>query len=70
MNRLREYRESQGLTREQFALRAGISAEYVRRLEAGLHSPSLDVARTICGVLGTSIDDTFPAAPCAVAVME
>ena len=39
--RLKQYRETQGLTQEQLAEKAGFSRAYIARLEIGRHNPTL-----------------------------
>lgn len=54
--RLREQRKANGWTLEQFAERAGLSANYVGDLERGKKSPSLETFCRIVEVLGVSAD--------------
>ena len=62
MSRIKQLREAQGLRREDVAAKAGISYDYVRKLEVGeVLNPSLDIARAIARVLGTTVDKLFPA---------
>ena len=61
MSRLRELREERGLRREEVAVGAAISYDYVRRLEApDSPNPTLAVARRIAEVLGVTVDAAFP----------
>lgn len=59
-NRVQPIREARGLRREDLASKAGISYEYVRKLEVTGKYPSLDVARRVADVLGGSVDEIFP----------
>lgn len=63
MSKLRERREGVGMRREELAFKAGISADYIRRLETNPDeaNPTLEVARGIAEVLGTTVDELFPA---------
>lgn len=63
MSKLRERREALGLRREDVASRAGVSIETVRRFEASPDdaNPTLEVARKIAGVLGSTVEKLFPA---------
>jgi ribosome-binding protein aMBF1 (putative translation factor) len=49
-------------TQVQLAEAASLSPNYVARLERGEVSPSLFVARQICGALGVDLDKILPAA--------
>ena len=70
MSRLREIRESKRLRREEVAVAAGVSFEYVRRLEGHYPPvPGLEVARAIAEALGVSVDEAFPPQP-ALTVVE
>ena len=63
MTRLRKYRERSGLRREELALRAGISFEYICKLESkNPPTPGLAIARRLAAALGASLDDLFPVA--------
>lgn len=61
MSKVKETREAQGLRREDLAARAGISYDYVRRLETDdPPTPGLDIARRVAEALGTTVDKLFP----------
>jgi transcriptional regulator with XRE-family HTH domain len=57
-------RESLGLRREDVAARAGISYDYVRKLETmgDEANPSIEVARAIASALNSTVDLLFPVA--------
>lgn len=63
MSRVKELREAKGLRREDVAAKAGISYDYVRRLEVDNVNPGLDIARAVAKVLGSTVDKVFPPAP-------
>lgn len=48
---LRQERERAGLTQEQLAERADISARFVSFLETGRRQPSLSAIEVLCGAL-------------------
>jgi HTH-type transcriptional regulator / antitoxin HipB len=53
--RLRKIRERQGLTQAVVAGRAGISREYLVRLERGLYDPTVGVVERLAKALGVSL---------------
>jgi DNA-binding XRE family transcriptional regulator len=59
-NRLREMRQKKGLKREDIAVAASVSFEYVRQLEQHRYRPALWRARKIADALNVSLDDVFP----------
>ncbi len=54
---IRKLRHEQGLTLDDLAEQAGISASHLSRLERGQTLPSFTVLAGIAHVLGVSIDD-------------
>jgi transcriptional regulator with XRE-family HTH domain len=54
--RLREARESSGMTQETLAKKAGVSRAYLSRLEMGLHDPPLSRVRKLARALGVKIE--------------
>ena len=58
-NILRVYRESRGLSQEDFAELCGISRAYYGRIERGEHSTSLEICHRIANALGVRIVDLF-----------
>ena len=57
--KIREYRETEGLTRAQVAGRLGVSPTAVRKWEVGLARPSADRLPALAGLLGCTIDELF-----------
>lgn len=57
--RIREARESQELTREQFAEIAKKDASYIKDIESGRYSITIDNLRKICKALNIKIVDLF-----------
>src|SRR5574341_1755485 len=58
--RLRTIREEKGLTQEQLAVRAGMSQEYIARLETGTKAnPSLASLTRLADALGVEIGALF-----------
>ncbi len=62
-SRVREFREARGLRREDVASRAGVSYETVRKLEADMHTPGLEMARRIAAALDATVDELWPSEP-------
>lgn len=55
--RIRELREKRGLTRETLAGKTGVSAVYIKKLEAGERtSPSLPALASIARALGAMLE--------------
>jgi transcriptional regulator with XRE-family HTH domain len=52
---LRRLRESNGLSQEALAKKAGVTREYVNKLEAGHSDPSVRIALRLAQALGVSI---------------
>jgi transcriptional regulator with XRE-family HTH domain len=59
--RLRTLRREAGLTQRALAEAAGLSPNYVARLERGELAPSLDTAARLAGALGVEVPDFFAA---------
>ena len=57
--KIREYRETEGLTRAQVAGRLGVSPTAVRKWEVGQAHPSADRLPALAGLLGCTIDELF-----------
>lgn len=55
--RLVELRHAKRWTQAELAKRADLSREYVMRIEAGLHDPSLGKAARLATALGVSLDE-------------
>ncbi len=55
--RLKKLREDRDMSRAELAEEAGITREYVRRLEAGEQDPTLGVLQKIAKSLGVKLED-------------
>lgn len=53
--RLKRLREAQGLSQYAMADKAGISRQYVRKLEAGLSDPTLGMLQRLAKALGVGV---------------
>jgi putative transcriptional regulator len=52
-------RKDKGWTQGELAKRTGISRAYLSNIEAGKHTPSLEVARNLSALLGISMEELF-----------
>lgn len=59
--RIRELRLERGMTLDQLARSAGISASHLSRLERGQAEPSFTVAAALASELGVSLSDLLAA---------
>ena len=57
--RLQAIRIARGLTQEQLASSAGLSAHYIGNLEQGVRRPSLSALLLLCTSLGSTPNDLF-----------
>jgi transcriptional regulator with XRE-family HTH domain len=55
--KLKKLRESKGLTQAELAERAGISREYLARLELGQHDPHLSRLRKLAQALRVKVSE-------------
>jgi transcriptional regulator with XRE-family HTH domain len=55
MRRLKELRAKRKLSQEELAERAGITSQYLSRLENGRHDPSLSVLVKLANALGVKV---------------
>ncbi len=56
---LRDLRSQAGLTQADLAVRLGVSRQAVIAIEAGKHSPSLDLAYKIAAVFDLPVEAIF-----------
>lgn len=54
---IKEHRRILGITQEQLAESAGLSANYVARIEIGDKTPTLDTLAKIADALGTTVSE-------------
>lgn len=59
--RLRELRNSRGMTQAELAHQASVTASYVWRLESGGAAPGIDLVDRLAVALGTTAADLLPA---------
>jgi putative transcriptional regulator len=58
-NRIREYRESLGLTQEQLGKLVGVSRQAINAIETEKFEPSIWLAYDICKIFHCSIEEVF-----------
>ena len=59
MNKVKEYREHTGLTRQKLAEKLGIAYSGLYYIESG-RNPSLPIAFKLANFFGVSIEELFP----------
>ncbi|HMA06005.1 MAG TPA: helix-turn-helix transcriptional regulator [Methanomicrobiales archaeon] len=57
--RIKEYRNSLGLTQEELAGKVQVRRETIVFLEKGKYNPSLRLAHSVARALGTTVDGLF-----------
>jgi transcriptional regulator with XRE-family HTH domain len=55
--KLKKLRESSGLSQEALAKRARVTREYVNKLEAGKHDPTMGVLQRLAKALGVPVTE-------------
>jgi len=55
--RLKALRRKRDLSRQELAKKAGVSREYVRKLEAGLYDPTVGTLEKLAKALGVSVTE-------------
>ena len=58
-NRVEKLRKERGLNQEEFARAIRVSRQTVSSIETGKYNPSLDLAFTISGFFGMTIEEIF-----------
>lgn len=59
VNRVKEFREEQGMTQAELAVSAGVSRQSVISIERGRYVPSLQLALRMAQVFGCTTDELF-----------
>jgi transcriptional regulator with XRE-family HTH domain len=60
-SRLRQLRQSRGMTQAELARRAHVTTSYIWRLESGGAAPGIDLVDRLAQALGTTAMDLLPA---------
>ncbi len=58
-SRIKQLRESAGLSKNKLASMSGISQAYISMLEAGTKQPTVEKLSAICNALGITLSDFF-----------
>lgn len=59
MKNLKTLRENAGLTREELAVKLGLSGRYIAFIEDGERTPSLNTAKSIANYFNVTVDEIF-----------
>jgi putative transcriptional regulator len=59
LNRLKEYRSSQGINQTELGKLAGVSRQTISLIERGDYSPSVTLALKIARIFQVSVEDIF-----------
>ena len=59
LNRLKEYRSSQGINQTERGKLAGVSRQTISLIERGDYSPSVTLALKIARIFQVSVEDIF-----------
>ena len=59
LNRLNEYRSSQGINQTELGKLAGVSRQTISLIERGDYSPSVTLALKIARIFQVSVEDIF-----------
>lgn len=58
-NRIAEFRQKMGLSQAKLAGQVGITRSYLSDIERGIKSPTVEVAKRLCKVLGVTFEILF-----------
>ena len=58
-NKIRALRSEMGLSQEELARRCGVSRQTINAIEKGEYNPTINLCRSICKVLGKTLDELF-----------
>ena len=58
-NQIRALRKALGLSQEELAKACGVSRQTINAIEKGEYNPTINLCRSICKVLGKTLDDLF-----------
>ncbi|TPR17640.1 helix-turn-helix transcriptional regulator [Apilactobacillus timberlakei] len=59
MNRVREYREKQGLSQFALSQKIGVARQTINLIENNKYNPSLNLCISLAKVLGTDLNGLF-----------
>ena len=58
-NKIRALRSEMGLSQEELARRCGVSRQTINAIEKGEYNPTINLCRSICKILGKTLDELF-----------
>ena len=58
-NHVRALRKELGLSQEELGKRCGVSRQTINAIEKGEYNPTINLCRSICKILGKTLDDLF-----------
>ena len=58
-NHVRALRKELGLSQEELGKRCGVSRQTINAIEKGEYNPTINLCRSICKVLGKTLDELF-----------
>ena len=58
-NRLKEQRARLGVNQQEMGALAGVSRQTINAIEKGEYNPTINLCRSICKVLGKTLDELF-----------
>ena len=70
MNKLKILRDERGLTREELAVKLGLSGRYIGFIESEDRQPSLNTAKSIAEFFGKTVDEIFLNVKCTDSTLE
>ena len=59
MNKIKMERKNQGMTQHELASAVGVTRQTIGLIESDNYNPSINLCRTICFVLGKTLDELF-----------
>ena len=58
-NHVRALRKELGLSQEELGKLCGVSRQTINAIEKGEYNPTINLCRSICKILGKTLDDLF-----------
>ena len=58
-NHVRALRKELGLSQEELGKRCGVSRQTINAIEKGEYNPTINLCRSICKILGKTLDELF-----------
>ena len=58
-NIIEQKRKERGMTQQQLAAALGVSRQTINAIEKGEYNPTINLCRSICKILGKTLDELF-----------